>query len=101
MEALRRSGRSTRRHPEELIGKHPSGNWRREGSRVPGHAMASAMLRVLGTFDASADGAPLRRGGTIQRGVLARIVIAGTVPVSAERIVEDVWGERAGPEAVH
>jgi DNA-binding SARP family transcriptional activator len=68
---------------------------------VPAHAMASAMLRVLGTFDATAGGEPLRLGGPIQRGVLARIVVAGSLPVSAEHIVEDVWGERTGPEAVH
>ncbi|HEY0814427.1 MAG TPA: BTAD domain-containing putative transcriptional regulator [Pseudonocardia sp.] len=62
---------------------------------------STVTLRVLGTFAASASGEALRLGGPIQRAVLARIVVAGNVPVSAERIVEDVWGERAAPEAVH
>ena len=58
-------------------------------------------LRVLGTLEAALKGAPLRLGGPLQRAVLARILVAGNVPVSAERIVEDVWGDRASAEAVH
>jgi DNA-binding SARP family transcriptional activator len=68
---------------------------------VPETAIAPVTLRVLGTFDAAASGEALRLGGPIQRAVLARILVAGSVPVSAERIVEDVWGERAAPDAVH
>ena len=63
--------------------------------------MASVTLRALGTFDAAASGEALRLGGPIQRAVLARILVAGSVPVSAERIVEDVWGDRTTPDAAH
>src|SRR4249920_700007 len=72
-----------------------------EGSGVPGRAAAPVTLCVLGGLEAVANGASLRLGGPIQRAVLARILVAGSVPVSAERLVEDVWGGRAGPVAVH
>ena len=68
---------------------------------MPGRAAAPVTLCVLGVLEAVADGASLRLGGPIQRAVLARILVAGSVPVSAERLVEDVWGGRAGPVAVH
>lgn len=68
---------------------------------MPGHEIAPVTLRVLGTFDAIASGEMVRLGGPIQRAVLARILVAGSVPVSAERIVADVWGERMAPDAVH
>ncbi len=68
---------------------------------MPGREIAPVTLRVLGTFEATASGAALRLGGPIQRAVLARIVVAASVPVSAERIVEDVWGERMPPDAAH
>ncbi len=68
---------------------------------MPGHAIAPVTLRVLGTFDAAVSGEALRLGGPIQRAVLARILVAGSMPVSAERIVEDVWGARMAPEAAH
>ena len=68
---------------------------------MPGRADAPVTLRVLGTLEADADGVPARLGGPTQRAVLARILVAGGVPVSAERLVEDVWGGRAGPDAVH
>jgi DNA-binding SARP family transcriptional activator len=56
---------------------------------------------VLGTLEADAAGVSVRLGGPTQRAVLARILVAGAVPVSAERLVEDVWSGRASPDAVH
>src|SRR5436309_3125000 len=61
-----------------------------EGSGVPGRAAAPVTLRVLGTLEAVAFGVPVRLGGPTQRAVLARILVAGSVPVSAERGGEDV-----------
>ena len=62
---------------------------------------APVTLRVLGTLEADASGVSVRLGGPTQRAVLARILVAGAVPVSAERLVEDVWSGRASPDAVH
>ena len=64
-------------------------------------ADAPVTLRVLGTLEADAAGVSVRLGGPTQRAVLARILVAGGVPVSAERLVEDVWSGRASPDAVH
>ena len=64
-------------------------------------ADAPVTLRVLGTLEADAAGVSVRLGGPTQRAVLARILVTGSVPVSAERLVDDVWGGRAGPDAVH
>ena len=68
---------------------------------MPRRDSALVTLRVLGALEATVDGAVVRLGGPIQRAVLARILVAGNVPVSAERIVEDVWGERTSADAVH
>lgn len=68
---------------------------------MPGRAAKPVTLRVLGTLEAVTGGASLRLGGPTQRAVLARILVAGNVPVSAERLVEDVWGGRAAPDAAH
>src|SRR6476661_11149336 len=97
---MRRTGRTARRHRKDLIGlvRVPQ---LLEGSRVPGRADAPVTLRVLGTLEADADGVPARLGGPTQRAILARILVAGSVPVSAERLVEDLWGGRAGPDATH
>ena len=68
---------------------------------MPRRDSALVTLRVLGVLEATVNGAVVWLGGPIQRAVLARILVAGNVPVSAERIVEDVWGERTTADAVH
>ena len=55
-----------------------------------------ARLRVLGVFEASVDGREVSLGGPRQRSVLARVLIGDGDTVSAEQIVEDVWGDRSG-----
>src|SRR5690242_5477720 len=98
---MRRTGRTLDVTPGELIGTRPGERTILEGSGVPGSAVAPVTLRVLGTLEAVASGVSPRLGGPTQRAVLARILVAGNVPVSAERLVEDVWGGRAAPDAVH
>ncbi|HWM56804.1 MAG TPA: tetratricopeptide repeat protein [Pseudonocardia sp.] len=65
------------------------------GSAVGDLPPARVLLRVLGVFEASLDGQDVSLGGPRQRAVLARVLVGDGDAVSAEQIVEDVWGERA------
>ncbi len=73
--------------------------------RIPAPARPDAdgrprvLLRVLGDFAARVDGRDAPLGGPRQRAVLARVLVADADGVSAEQVVEDVWGERHGPSA--
>jgi ABC-type transport system substrate-binding protein/DNA-binding SARP family transcriptional activator len=50
-------------------------------------------LRVLGPFEAVSDGQPLPLGARKQRAVLAMLTLEANRPVSADRLVEGLWGE--------
>jgi DNA-binding SARP family transcriptional activator len=50
-------------------------------------------VRVLGPVEASADRRALPLGGTKQRAVLAMLVLDANRTVSADRLVEGLWGE--------
>jgi peptide/nickel transport system substrate-binding protein len=50
-------------------------------------------LRVLGPVEVVVDGAPLALGARKQRAVLAMLVLEANRPVSADRLVEGLWGE--------
>ena len=52
------------------------------------------MVRVLGTFEATVGGREVALGGPRQRAVLARVLVGDGDPVTAEQIVDDVWGGR-------
>lgn len=56
---------------------------------------ARAVIRVLGGFTATVGDDTVNLGGPRQRGVLARILVGGAEAVSAEKLLHDVWGERA------
>ncbi|MGX7730362.1 BTAD domain-containing putative transcriptional regulator [Rhodococcus sp. 2H158] len=49
-------------------------------------------VRVLGAVAALVDGQPVALGGPVRRALLARLVAARGHPVSADRLVEDLWG---------
>ena len=51
-------------------------------------------LRVLGPIEASADGRSLNLGGTKQRAVLAMLCLEANHVVSADRLIDGLWGER-------
>ena len=53
------------------------------------------VLNVLGDFTVTLDDEPVALGGPRQRAVLARILAGGEEAVSAEQIVDDVWGEHS------
>ena len=55
--------------------------------------------RVLGPLEVRAGGWPVVLGGRKQRLVLATLLLAGGRPVSADRLVDVLWGEDAPPTA--
>jgi DNA-binding SARP family transcriptional activator len=58
------------------------------------------VVRVLGPTRVERDGDLAAIGGPRQRAVLARLVLADRQLVTAERLIEDVWGEDAPRTAV-
>jgi DNA-binding SARP family transcriptional activator len=50
-------------------------------------------LHVLGPVEASADGRPVALGGAKPRAVLAMLALEANRTVSADRLVEGLWGE--------
>ncbi|HYP48909.1 MAG TPA: alpha/beta fold hydrolase [Thermoleophilaceae bacterium] len=55
-------------------------------------------VRLLGPVDARVGDASLKLGGAKQRALLARMALDPGRTVPAERLVDDIWGER-GPES--
>src|SRR3954453_15703548 len=51
-------------------------------------------LRVLGPIDVSTDGRSLNLGGAKQRAVLAMLCLEANQVVSADRLVDGLWGEQ-------
>src|SRR6476659_9587379 len=58
------------------------------------------VVRVLGPTRVERDGDIAAIGGPRQRAVLARLVLADRQLVTADRLIEDVWGENAPRTAV-
>lgn len=59
----------------------------------------SVQIEVLGPLRVLVDGSELRLGGRCNRAVLALLASNQGRPVSAERLVEEVWGESAPASA--
>jgi YVTN family beta-propeller protein len=55
-------------------------------------------LRILGPLEAFVDGQPVPLGGAKQRAVLAILILHRGKPVSTDRLIDALWGERA-PQA--
>jgi DNA-binding SARP family transcriptional activator len=55
-------------------------------------------LRLLGPLEVWRDGRPLTLRGRRRRALLAALALQGE-PVSAERLIDDLWGERPPPTA--
>ena len=56
-------------------------------------------FRLLGPVEAVVDGRTLRLGGRRQRALLALLLLERGHPVSADRLVEELWHGRAPPGA--
>ncbi|MFE0148194.1 BTAD domain-containing putative transcriptional regulator [Nonomuraea sp. NPDC059007] len=57
-------------------------------------------IRVLGSFAAEVDGVAVPLGGPLQRAVLAVLVAARGHVVSADRLIDDLWHDRAPAQAL-
>src|ERR687895_2101866 len=55
--------------------------------------------RLLGGLAAVRDAEPIDLGGRKQRAVLASLLLRGGRSVTADRLIDDVWGDRAPPRA--
>ncbi|WP_297649825.1 BTAD domain-containing putative transcriptional regulator [Pseudonocardia sp.] len=78
---------------------------RRQGGtgadRRPHPQRAPALvLRVCGDFAATVEGSDVPLGGRRQKAVLARVLAGDGDVVSAEQVVEDIWGERSSDSTV-
>ena len=56
-------------------------------------------FRILGPLQVLRDGVPLVLGGTLQRSVLARLLLDDGRVVRAETLIDDVWAGRPPPTA--
>ena len=56
-------------------------------------------IRLLGHVEASVDDRPLELGGSKQRAVLAMLGLEANRLVSADRLIEGLWGEQPPPSA--
>src|SRR6266511_127893 len=56
-------------------------------------------FRVLGAVEAEARGERLDLGSTKQRALLTLLLLHANGPVSADALVEELWGEAAPPRA--
>jgi peptide/nickel transport system substrate-binding protein len=57
-------------------------------------------IRLLGLVEASHDGQVLPLGGAKPRALLAILALQANAPVSADRLIEGLWGERPPATAV-
>src|ERR1700755_2813371 len=51
-------------------------------------------IRVLGHLEATVDDRPVALGGIKQRAVLAMLGLEANRPVTADRLIEGMWGEQ-------
>ena len=57
------------------------------------HPRRSMHIRVLGPLEASIDDQPVAIGGAKQRAVLAMLGLEANRAVTAERLIEGLWGD--------
>jgi DNA-binding SARP family transcriptional activator/tetratricopeptide (TPR) repeat protein len=58
-------------------------------------------LRLLGTLEARRGGEPVMLGGAKPRALLADLLVHLGTPVSVDRLIDDLWGERPPASAGH
>ncbi len=62
--------------------------------------MSNLQFRMMGPLEVLRDGQPVALGGRQQRMVLALLLIHANQPLSADRLVEELWGEPTPPRAL-
>ena len=68
-------------------------------SREHHHERRSMQIRFLGHLEASVDDRPVTLGGAKQRAVLAMLGLEANRTVTADRLIEGLWGEHAPASA--
>jgi DNA-binding SARP family transcriptional activator/WD40 repeat protein len=68
-------------------------------AREHGETRRSMQIRLLGHVEASVDERPVALGGAKQRAVLAMLGLEPNRAVSADRLIEGLWGEQPPPSA--
>ena len=58
-------------------------------------------IRLLGTLDISDDGHPVGLGGPRQKRVAACLAAAAPDPLTVDRLIDEVWGDRAPATPAH
>src|SRR5215203_6355997 len=58
-------------------------------------------LSILGPVEASVDGRPVALGDAKQRAVLAMLGLEANRAVTADRLIEGLWGEQPPPSAAN
>ncbi len=58
-------------------------------------------FRILGPLEVVADGRPLALGGARQRALLALLLTRANQVVSTDRLIDELWGERAPKAAAN
>ena len=58
-------------------------------------------FQILGPCEAYQDGSPLPLGGVKQRALLAALLLDAGRVVSADKLIDDLWGEEAAFQARH
>ena len=67
---------------------------------MPTSRSATMEIRLLGLVEASHDGHAVPLGGAKPRALLAILALQANAPVSADRLIEGLWGERP-PATAH
>lgn len=65
----------------------------------PGERASGVEFRLLGPLEVLRDGRPLDLGALRQRALLALLLVRANEAVSSERLIEELWGERAPASA--
>jgi DNA-binding SARP family transcriptional activator len=58
-------------------------------------------FRILGPVEVVRDGEPLQLGGAKQRGLIADLTLHANDVVSADRLIDDLWGDEPPETASH
>jgi DNA-binding SARP family transcriptional activator len=59
--------------------------------------VAKVEFRILGPLEAVVDGRPVPLGGLKQRSLLALLLVRAGSVVSADQLIDEIWGADAPP----